>query len=74
MAIPFQTLGQMLYRAASDGDVNPHVVSDILGVSRNEAEAATGTSANRSAGDVPSKYGCTITHKLRSITILSETN
>ena len=38
-----QTLAQLLYKAAEDGDVDPHEVSKILQVGRSEAEGATGT-------------------------------
>ena len=36
-----QTLAQLLYKAAEDGDVDPHEVSKILKVDRSEAEGAT---------------------------------
>ena len=45
-----QTLAQLLYKAAEDGDVDPHEVSKILKVGRSEAEGATGAYGGGSAG------------------------
>ena len=40
----FQTLAQLLYKAAEDGDVDPQAVFNILKVGHSEAEGATGAS------------------------------
>ena len=53
--VDLQTLAQLLYKAADDGDVNPRAVFNILKVERGKAEDATGVS--RGAGSATTGAG-----------------